>query len=329
MSELTITRIAHATVLIDFDGHAILTDPWFSQKFTYYQGEPFGIPLASLPHLTGVVVSHGHYDRYDMQAFQVCPDKQIHFAVKRGIAEKARKVGFSNIFELDAWETAMLGPIKVTAVPGIHGIPEVTYILEYEGLTVYFGGDTLLIPELNEVAVRFPHIDLALLSVNGLRIRPMFNRQVVMDPQEAAELCRILHPHYAVPIHYAYTGGPIGDHLLEKHEGTPEAFVQAAAKLAPETITRILAPGEPLTIHAFQRVLQFSKRFQRASKNPWWVPRCPIDTDVRGTGDVVPCRGVGCPHSSHPLAAADGTREKDLNSYIKKQDDNFITTERK
>src|SRR5437588_4691306 len=254
VSKLTITRIAHATVLIDFDGHAILTDPWFSQRFTYYQGEPFGISLEALPHLTGVIVSHGHYDHYDMQAFQAYPDKQVSFAVKRGIAEKARKVGFSNVTELDAWETTMLGPIKVTAVPGKHGVPEVTYILEYEDLTVYFGGDTLLIPELSEIAVRFPRIDLALLSVNGLRIRPMFNRQVVMDPLEAAELCRILNPRYAVPIHYAYTGGPIGDRLLVKHNGTPEAFVQAAAKLATGTTTRILAPGELLTIRALQKV---------------------------------------------------------------------------
>ena len=83
----------------------------------------------------------------------------------------------------------------------------------------------------------------------------MFNRQVVMDPLEAAELCRILNPRYAVPIHYAYTGGPIGDRLLVKHDdGTPETFVQAAAELATGTTTCILVPGEPLMIRALQNV---------------------------------------------------------------------------
>jgi L-ascorbate metabolism protein UlaG (beta-lactamase superfamily) len=254
MNTLTITRIAHATVLIDFDGHSILTDPWFSQKFTYYQGEPLGIALADLPDLSGVVVSHGHYDHYDMQAFQAYPDKQVPFAVKRGIAETARKVGFTNVAELDAWESVMLGPVRVMAAPGKHGVPEITYVLEYDGFTVYFGGDTLLIPELSEIAARFPHIDVALLSVNGLRIRPLLNRKVVMDPQEAAELCGILRPRYAVPIHYAYTGGPIGDFFLVKHDGTAQAFAQAAAHLAPGAIVRTLAPGEPLTISTLQRV---------------------------------------------------------------------------
>jgi L-ascorbate metabolism protein UlaG (beta-lactamase superfamily) len=252
MNELAITRVAHATVLIDFGDHPILTDPWFSQRFTYYPGEPLGISLDALPELTGVIASHGHYDHYDMQAFRAYPDKHVPFAVKRGIAEAARKVGFTNVTELDAWESVMLGPVKVTAAPGKHGVPEITYVLEYDGYTVYFGGDTLLIPELSEIAVRFPHIDLALLSVNGLRIRPMLNRQVVMNPQEAAELCSILHPRYAVPIHYAYTGGPIGDLLLVKHDGTAEAFAQAAAQLAPETTVRILTPGEPMTIASLQ-----------------------------------------------------------------------------
>jgi L-ascorbate metabolism protein UlaG (beta-lactamase superfamily) len=248
MSALTITRIAHATVLIDFDGQTILTDPWFSQRFTYYQGEPLGVSLEALPQLAGVIVSHGHYDHYDMQAFQAYPDKHVPFAVKRGIADKARKVGFTSIAELDPWETVTLGQVKVTAAPAKHGVPEITFILEAGGFTVYFGADTLLIPELQEIPSRFPRIDLALLSINGLKIRPMLNKQVVMNVQEAAETCRLLRPARAVPIHYAYTGGPLGDALLVKHEGTPEEFAQAVAAVAPGTTTHILPPGQPLAI---------------------------------------------------------------------------------
>ncbi len=59
---------------------------------------------------------------------------------------------------------------------------------------------------------------------------------------------------YTVPIHYAYTGGPIGDRLLVKHTGTAQAFKHAAAELAPETIVQILAPGEPLAIASLQSV---------------------------------------------------------------------------
>lgn len=259
MTTLTITRIAHANVLIDFDGHRVLTDPWFSEKEGYYHGEPYGIALQDLPRLTGVVVSHEHYDHYDMQAFQAYPDKQVPIAVIRATAQPACEVGFTNVIEMEAWETTSFGPITITAIPGKHGVPEITYMLQTRDFTVYFGGDTLLIPELAEIPQRFPRVDVALLAINGLQIRPLGNQQVVMNPQEAAELCRIIHPRYAVPTHYTFTGGPFVDAQTLKYAGTPEellwAFQQAMIQRAPETATRILAPGEPLLVteNAYKR----------------------------------------------------------------------------
>jgi L-ascorbate metabolism protein UlaG (beta-lactamase superfamily) len=77
MATVTLTRIAHSSVLIDFDGSKILTDPWFSERYGYYHGEPYGVTLENLPRLTGVVVSHGHYDHYDMEASKSYRDKQV------------------------------------------------------------------------------------------------------------------------------------------------------------------------------------------------------------------------------------------------------------
>ncbi|HEY7020965.1 MAG TPA: MBL fold metallo-hydrolase [Ktedonobacterales bacterium] len=168
--------------------------------------------------------------------------------VKRGIVKAAREVGFTNVTEMDAWETATIGPLTLTAAPGKHAVLEITYIISGEGCTVYFGGDTLLIPELKTIAERFPSIDLAILAVNGLILRPLLNRQVVMNAEEAAELCAVLKPRYTVPTHYAFTGGPIQDRLLLKYSGTAEAFVAAVEQRAPQTIARILPPGEPLAI---------------------------------------------------------------------------------
>jgi L-ascorbate metabolism protein UlaG (beta-lactamase superfamily) len=75
-----------------------------------------------------------------------------------------------------------------------------------------------------------------------------------MNPQDAAKLCRLIHPRYAVPIHYTFTGGPIKDAQTLKYAGTPEevlrAFQQAVVECAPETTVRILAPGSPLRVPA-------------------------------------------------------------------------------
>jgi L-ascorbate metabolism protein UlaG (beta-lactamase superfamily) len=252
MSTLTITRIAHSSVLIAIDGHTILTDPWYSERPGYYHGEPYGIALGDLPQLDGVAVSHDHYDHYDMESFAAYPHKEAPFIVKRGTARKARRAGFSQVAELDWWESTHLGSFLVTATPARHSVPENTYILQSAGFTIYFGGDTLLIPELSEIAPRFPRIDVALLPINGLMIRPILNHQVVMNPGEAAELCAILRPRIAVPFHYAYTAGPFRDRFLLKYHNAPrdlpQEFVEIMTIRAPETAVHILAPGEPLVV---------------------------------------------------------------------------------
>lgn len=245
---LSITRLVHASVLLQFGDVAILTDPWFSERPGYYWGEPLGMALENLPRLAGVVVSHDHYDHYDMDAFAAYPDKQVPFVVRQGTGEKARRQGFARVSELAPWESVQIGAVTVTAAPAKHSVPQNTYLLQAGGKTVYFGGDTLMIPELNEVASRFPRIDLAILPTNGLAIRPLLNRKVVMDAQDAADLCAVLKPRVAVPMHYAYTAGPLRDRLLLKMDRNPQSFVQAVARTAPATAVKVLEPGERLAL---------------------------------------------------------------------------------
>src|SRR5215470_4332548 len=245
---LTVTRVTHACVLLDFAGQRVLTDPWFSERRGYYRGEPLAFSPGGLPQLAGVLVSHGHYDHFDMAAFAAYPDRSVPFVVKRGLAARVRAAGFANVTEVDPWEQASPGGLRVTAAPAKHSVPEVSFIIEAAGQSVFFGGDTLRIAELDEVARRYPRIDLALLPVNGLAIRPAFNRQVVMTAEQAAGLAAVLQARFAVPIHYRYTAGPIRDRLLLKYDGTPERFAEALSTAAPAVQAKILEPGEPLIV---------------------------------------------------------------------------------
>jgi L-ascorbate metabolism protein UlaG (beta-lactamase superfamily) len=244
----TLTRVTHSCVLLDFGGQQVLTDPWFSEKPGYHRGEPLAFTPATLPTLSAVAASHDHFDHYDLGAFSAYRDKAVPFVVKRGMGAKARQAGFTNVTEVEPWEQMSIGGLRITAAPARHGVPEVTFVLQGAGSTVFFGADTLRIPELDQVAERYPGIDLALLPVNGLQIRPAFNRQVVMTAEQAAELCAVLRPKIAVPIHYAFTAGPIRDRLFLKYNGTPERFERAAANHAPATTVRVLSPGQPLAL---------------------------------------------------------------------------------
>ncbi len=249
MPSLAITRVAHATVLLDFDGHVVLTDPWFTEKTGYRRSEPLGVAASGLPRLSGVFVSHRHFDHFDLAALSghVAPD--VPFAVLSGLGKAVKKAGFANVTELVPWQAAGLGPVTVTAAPASHGVDEITCVLSGAGFHVFFGADTLFVPELAEIAKRFPRLDAALVPVNGLMIRPMNNRKVVMDPTDAAGLCGVLNPRAAVPIHYGHSGGGLMDRVLLKATGGAEAFVRAAALLAPGTRVRVLSPGERMTVN--------------------------------------------------------------------------------
>ena len=245
-----VTRIGHSTVLFDFGEEKILTDPWFSEKFGYNRGEPLAMSVQNLPRLSAVLVSHSHYDHFDVKAFSQYADHGVLFVVMRGTEAAAtlRSHGFSNVRELLPWETVEVGQVRVTAVPGRHGVPEITFVLEGQGTVTYFGGDTLWIPELKELASRFPRFDLALVPINGLTIRIAGNKRVVMTPEEAAQLVALLHPRVTVPIHYAFRGGWFMDHFILKYNGSVERFETAVRMAAPETQTRVIEPGEPLPL---------------------------------------------------------------------------------
>jgi L-ascorbate metabolism protein UlaG (beta-lactamase superfamily) len=98
-------------------------------------------------------------------------------------------------------------------------------------------------PELSDIPERLGHISLALLPVNGLQIRPAGNMQVVMNATEAAQLTAILNPELAIPHHYAFTSGWLGNRLITNSDTNPRHVRDAANQLAPATTVQITDPG--------------------------------------------------------------------------------------
>ena len=243
MPKTAVTRITHSCHLIEIGGRTFLTDPWFSTRPGYYQGEPIAIDIPDLPRLDGVLISHEHYDHCDLDAFAAYRDLAVPLFVAETVVGPARAHGFTNVTALAPWEEAEVGPVTITAAPAQHGVYEVTFVLRAGSDAVYFAGDTMLIPELAEIPKRVGHISLALLPTNGLHIRPANNKQVVMNSQEAAELTAILRPELAVPHHYAFTKGFLGDRLIADSDKNPRHFQHATRDLAPETSVRIVEPG--------------------------------------------------------------------------------------
>lgn len=226
----------------------VLTDPWFSQRSLYHQGESIALQSPELPHFDVVVISYQHYGHCDLESFSRYPSKEVPLLVAGPVVALARKAGFTDVCALEPWQAARVGDLTITAAPGKHGVYEVTFVISGGGRSVYFAGDTMVVPELRTLPDRFGPLDVALLPTNGLQIRLALNKQVVMNAEEAAELVAALRPKLAVPHHYAFTGGTLGDKLVTKGDRNPAHFVEAVRRLAPGIPVQVTNPGEPVTV---------------------------------------------------------------------------------
>ncbi|KAL6717260.1 hypothetical protein ACLMJK_005175 [Lecanora helva] len=72
------------------------------------------------------------------------------------------------------------------------------------GYRIYISGDTLLVPELEEIPKRFPHVDLMLVHLGGTTIPspsvPLV--MVTMDAEQGLKLVQMIDPDLTIPIHY-------------------------------------------------------------------------------------------------------------------------------
>ena len=72
------------------------------------------------------------------------------------------------------------------------------------GYRIYISGDTLLVPELEEIPKRYPRVDLMLVHLGGTTIPspqvPLV--MVTMDADMGLNFVRMIGPDVTLPIHY-------------------------------------------------------------------------------------------------------------------------------
>ena len=214
-ARLAVLWIGHATALLQLDDKYVLTDPVFTPSvggISRRLVEP-GFDAADLPPLAAAVVSHMHMDHLSYDSLALLQTKTAHVVLPQGVQQDMPRYSFAT-HELTRWQSIELDGVRITAVPVRHvggrfGLDLAWYshaftgyVLEYHGLSVYFGGDTAFAPELFEQArVRFPALDLALLPICPIAPREYMKR-VHMDPLEALDAFALLGAKVMVPIHF-------------------------------------------------------------------------------------------------------------------------------
>jgi L-ascorbate metabolism protein UlaG (beta-lactamase superfamily) len=260
-ADLRIRRIRYATVLLELADAALLTDPWFSERrgiHQYAAEEPLGLGVADLPPLTAATCSLAHRDHCDLPLLAGAEPHRPALVVADGtiLLEEARAAGFADVRPLGPWATTTIDPFRITAVPARPATApssreyEHGYVIEAGGWTVFFCGHLIEAPVLDEVARRWPQIDVALLPVNGLHVTILGWRQTSLDPDDAATVAARLQARIAIPIHFGFDGGFVKDTFVSIGHGTPAGFADAIRRRAMPVTPVPLAPGQLLTLRA-------------------------------------------------------------------------------
>lgn len=224
--------VGTATTLIRACGFTVLTDPSFlhagerahlgygltSRRLT----EP-AIGTADLPALDVVVLSHVHGDHWDRRA-RAGLDRGVPVVTTHASAKALRRQGFAGARGLARWGTRRMekdgASLTITATPARHAsgvlgalLPDVNgHVLELSDgsspggapdLRVWLSGDTLVFFGIDQVAQRFPDLDVGVLHLGGTRlpaglpIGPM----VTLDGEGGAEVVDRVRPRAVVPVH--------------------------------------------------------------------------------------------------------------------------------
>lgn len=231
-NEPALVHVAHSTHLFWFAGTRFLTDPWFFDPAFGALRHEVATPVEpeGLGALDAILVTHDHADHADLRAMDRMDKRAIVVVATIELASKVRALGFGDVSVLAPWEKRRIGGATVTAVPGLHDVYEVGYVLRGGERSVYFAGDTRLHPDLPAIAERLAP-DVAILPVDGTRLTG--ENLHVMTPADAVEAARTLKVKTVIPSHAeAEFSDPIAEHILASTvAGARFVFAEEARKL--------------------------------------------------------------------------------------------------
>ncbi len=216
-SGLRATWLGHSTVLLEIEGRRVLIDPVWGDR-----ASPFGwagparwyappLPLAELPPVDAVILSHDHYDHLDAPTVRALSGRVPRWVVPLGIGADLESWGVTaaSITELDWWESTRVAELTLTATPARHfsgrwpGDGDRTlwagWAVVGERRRVFYSGDTALHGEFDAIGERLGPFDLALIEVGAY---DALWADVHLGPEQAVEAHRRVRGAVLLPVHW-------------------------------------------------------------------------------------------------------------------------------
>ena len=218
-SAITGSCLGHSTVLLNFLGVRILTDPVFSTRVG-----PGVAPLIVGPKRIFrpalrardfappdlLLLSHAHFDHFDLSSLRRFA-RDTPVVTAKHTADLLRALRFREIYELDWGRSILLAPrgepIQITAVQVAHWGARMMrdhhrgyngYLLERGGHVICFAGDTAFTRAFRELNNPRRGLDLMLMPIGAYN--PWIRAHC--SPEQAVAMADMAGAHYFVPIHH-------------------------------------------------------------------------------------------------------------------------------
>ena len=217
-AQVTLAWLGHATVLINFFGVKILTDPaLFPRIGIRLPGFTIGpkrltapaLEFHELPKIDLILLSHAHFDHFDLRTLRRF-DENTSVISARATSDLLKRTQFRDVTELDwgegnTFKTAA-GEINIRAFAvkhwgarkrhddyrGYNG-----YLLERNGRRIIFAGDTAMTDSFVELR-QYGHIDVAIMSIGAYN--PWIHSHCT--PEQAIEMANAAGACFIVPVHH-------------------------------------------------------------------------------------------------------------------------------
>jgi L-ascorbate metabolism protein UlaG (beta-lactamase superfamily) len=238
--------LGHSTVLLDFHGIRVLTDPALGDRIGVSLGVGTigpkrlvapALTVQNLPPIDVLLLSHAHMDHMDLPTLRSLGHSTFTISATRtrdllmgtklkpinelGWGERTVFQSPQGSLEIEAIEVRHWGQRWPNEMPrGYNG-----YILRREGKTVLFGGDTALTPAFRQLRSRGP-FEIALMPIGAYR--PWIRNHCT--PEEAVTMANAAGAKYIVPLHHQTF------RLSEEPASEPIERLQAALHQEPERL---------------------------------------------------------------------------------------------
>ena len=280
-NEVRVTWFGHSTILIETHDTTLLFDPVFGSDNLnplVFGPAPFDYEhtyqVDQLPDIDYVFISHDHYDHLDMTTIQSLDESM--FFVPLGVDEhlKVWDIPSNQIMTFDWYDEANIAEdFQIALTPSQHfsgrGLNRDaalwgSWVVEIEGHSIYFSGDSGYSEEFQEINNRYGPFDIAILEAG------QYNEawdQIHMYPEQAIQAAIDLHATTMLPIHNT-------KYILALHEwDDPLERVYQEGKrtnqhVSTPMIGESLILGEPMEDNPWWREV--------AKHNPWFLKTSTI-----------------------------------------------------